>query len=129
MPWRLDPRGTVFADTSGLFALAVQRDQHFAAANELQQSFIAAETQLLTRVGTREANALLAALDSSRTIVVRADESDESRARAIIRQFSGHGYSLTDAISFAVMERLGIDRAFTFDHHFALYGITVPTET
>jgi uncharacterized protein len=143
MPWRLDPRGTVFADASGLFALAVRRDQRFAAANELHQSFIAADTQLLTtnfvvaelhalmltRVGSHVANMLLTAIDSSRTIVVRADESDESRARVIIRQFGGHGHSLTDAISFAVMERLEIDRAFTFDHHFALYGVTVPVQT
>ena len=32
---------------------------------------------------------------------------------------------MTDAISFAVMERLHITRAFTFDRHFAQYGFTV----
>jgi len=33
--------------------------------------------------------------------------------------------SLTDAASFAVMERLRLPAAFTFDRHFAQYGFTV----
>jgi predicted nucleic acid-binding protein len=32
---------------------------------------------------------------------------------------------LTDAISFAVMERLRIPQAFTFDHNFAQFGWNV----
>jgi predicted nucleic acid-binding protein len=32
---------------------------------------------------------------------------------------------MTDAISFAVMERLHITRVFAFDRHFAQYGFTV----
>jgi predicted nucleic acid-binding protein len=142
MPWLFDPLGTVFADTSGLFALAVRRDQRFAAAQELQRVFIAEGTQLLTtnfvlaelhalmltRVGATEANELLAAIDQSRTLIVRADESDESRARDIIRRFGDHGYSLTDAISFAVMDRLNLRRAFTSDEHFVRYGMIIPIE-
>jgi predicted nucleic acid-binding protein len=31
-------------------------------------------------------------------------------------------YSYVDATSFAVMERLGIETAFTFDRHFEQYG-------
>lgn len=142
MPWRLDSSGTVFADTSGLYALAVRRDQRYEAAQELQRAFIASGTQLLTtnfvlaelhalmltRVGAMEANQLLAAIDQSRTLFIRADEGDESRARAVIQRYGDHGYSLTDAISFAVMDRLGLRRAFTFADHFARYGITIPVE-
>jgi len=79
MPWQFDSSGTIFADTSGLFALAVRRDQRHEAAQELQRAFIAAQTQLLTtnfvlaelhalmltRVGATEANELLAAIDQS----------------------------------------------------------------
>jgi predicted nucleic acid-binding protein len=125
MPWQFDPSGIVFADTSGLFALAVERDQRATAAQELQRAFIAAQTQLittnfvvaeihalmLTRVGASAANSLLATMDESRTLIVRADEEDELRARVIIRQYGDHGYSLTDAISFAVMDRLGRPRS------------------
>ena len=142
MVWRLDPIGTLFADTSGVFALAVQRDQHHHAAQELQRAFVQANTRLvttnfvvaelhalmLTRVGPNEANALLVALDQSRTLIIRAEAADEFRARSIVRQYGDHGYSLTDAISFAVMDRLHINRAFTFDQHFTRYGITIPSE-
>jgi predicted nucleic acid-binding protein len=34
---------------------------------------------------------------------------------------------LTDASSFAIMDRLGITRAFTFDANFSQYGLTVLT--
>jgi predicted nucleic acid-binding protein len=35
---------------------------------------------------------------------------------------------MCDAVSFAVMERLGISAAFTFDAHFAQYGWSVLDE-
>ena len=142
MAWRLDASGTIFADTSGLFALAVRGDQHFRAAQELQRTFIVARTQLLTtnfvlaelhalmlsRVGIPEGNQLLDSIERSRTLIERASVVDEERARDIIRKYADHGYSLTDAISFAMMDRLGIRRAFTFDEHFARYGVTIPVE-
>ena len=46
-------------------------------------------------------------------------------ARTILRQYSDKGFSLLDATSFAVMERLGIDTALSFDKHFAQYRWTV----
>ena len=40
-------------------------------------------------------------------------------------KYQDKDFSLTDAISFAVMERLQITQAFTFDRHFAQYGFTL----
>jgi predicted nucleic acid-binding protein len=51
--------------------------------------------------------------------------ADVERAKAIIYQYDDRDFSLTDATSFAVMERLRIPTAFTFDRHFAQYGFTV----
>jgi len=34
-------------------------------------------------------------------------------------------YTLMDATSFVVMERLGITTAFAFDHHFRQYGFVI----
>ena len=59
--------------------------------------------------------------------MIRSRASDEERAREIIYQYDDKDFSMTDAISFAVMERLRIARAFTFDRHFAQYGFTVLT--
>jgi predicted nucleic acid-binding protein len=63
--------------------------------------------------------------DRDRTVIVRVSASDERRARQIIALHGDKDYSLTDATSFAVMERLRIGAAFPFDSHFAHYGFTV----
>jgi len=83
---------------------------------------------MLTRVGATEANELLTTIDESRTAIIRADEEDEAHARDIICRHGSHDNSLTDAISLAVMDRLGLRRAFTFDDHFSRHGPTIPVE-
>ena len=57
--------------------------------------------------------------------MVRVAEIDEERAREIIVSHDDKDYAFTDATSFAVMERLGITTAFTFDRHFAQFGFAV----
>jgi uncharacterized protein len=47
---------------------------------------------------------------------------DERRAVEIIRRYHDKDLSLTDATSFAVMERLRIGWAFSFDRDFNQYG-------
>ena len=43
-------------------------------------------------------------------------------AREIVFGYSDKDFSLTDATSFAVMERLRIPQAFTLDQNFAQFG-------
>ena len=91
-------------------------------------NFILAETHalLLTKVNRDVAARVLFEIDNSQmTTIVRVSASDEARAREIIRQYQDKNFSLTDATSFAVMERLGITQAFTFDGNFSQYGLTV----
>jgi predicted nucleic acid-binding protein len=45
--------------------------------------------------------------------------------RAIIYNYTDKEWSLADAISFAVMQRLRIDIAFSFDSDFRQYGFVV----
>ena len=64
-------------------------------------------------------------IDRSAATIVRVKWADEQRAREIIFSQTDKNYTLTDATSFAVMERFGIGSAFTFDRHFAQYGFAV----
>ena len=77
---------------------------------------------LVSRLGGRLAMRHLFAIDEGSTVTVRVERDDERRGRAILTQYDDKDFSLTDATSFAVMERLGITTAFTFDRHFAQYG-------
>ena len=65
---------------------------------------------------------VLQAIITGSTNVIRAEEADERRARAIIEQFQDKEFSYCDAVSFAVMERLDIREAIAFDDHFRQYG-------
>ena len=60
----------------------------------------------------------------SRSIAVAKSvlPEEEERAREIIGRHSDKDWSLCDAISFAVLDRRRIRRAFTFDRHFLQYG-------
>jgi predicted nucleic acid-binding protein len=47
---------------------------------------------------------------------------DEQSAIAILREHQDKMYSLCDALSFVIMERLDITEAIAFDRHFREYG-------
>jgi predicted nucleic acid-binding protein len=46
----------------------------------------------------------------------------EAEAEAILRRYSDQGFSLTDAVSFALLRRRGLSAAFAFDAHFVTAG-------
>jgi predicted nucleic acid-binding protein len=50
------------------------------------------------------------------------DENLFRRGWTYLQQHRDKDYSLTDCISFIVMEELGLKRALTFDQHFAQAG-------
>jgi predicted nucleic acid-binding protein len=52
----------------------------------------------------------------------RVRPDDELNAIALLRAHTDKTYSLCDALSFVVMERLGIPEAIAFDRHFREYG-------
>jgi len=79
---------------------------------------------LLNRVrqGRRKALAFLDALAQSEVKVERCTEQDERAAIALIRAHKDKSYSLCDALSFVVMERLGVGEAISYDADFRSYG-------
>lgn len=53
----------------------------------------------------------------------RVGEADFAAAFATFAQFRDKGWSFTDCTSYVLMQRLGIREAFSFDRHFAQFGI------
>lgn len=131
----------LLVDSSAYFALLDRDDSYHSQTLAIQSrliverwrlfttSFVLAETHalLLNRLGQHIATAFLRDLEQGTTTLVWVTRADVQRAKAIIYQYDDKDFSLTDATSFAVMERLRISYAFTFDHHFAQYGLTVLT--
>ena len=96
-----------FATAATALAGSFRRDQYrFFTTN-----FVLAELHalLLSRVNRQIALATLTLIDTSGiTTIVRVRQRDELRAREIVARFDDKDFSLVDAISFSVMERLGI---------------------
>jgi predicted nucleic acid-binding protein len=61
-------------------------------------------------------------LGKLRLQVERTTAEDERRAVQIVLKYRDKDFSLVDASSFALMERLGLRRAIAFDPHFRQYG-------
>jgi predicted nucleic acid-binding protein len=83
---------------------------------------------VLAAAGREAARQFLSDLAHSSTRLARVTGDDEVLARNIVFRFQDKDYSLCDAASFAVMERLGITIAFTYDDHFRQYGFSTPLD-
>lgn len=128
-------RRRIFVDTSAYYAATDEYDQqHELAALTLRQlvadryefvtsNFVLAELHalIIARIGRSVAyDTLVDLLASERVIDVT--EHEHLRAMEILRQYADKSFTLTDAYSFAVMERFEILSAFTFDRHFEQFG-------
>lgn len=82
---------------------------------------------ITNRRRARRATEALLDIEAGETLVVRVNEEDEPPARRISRRYADKGFSLLDATSSAVMERLNLPTALSFDRRFAQYGLTVLT--
>jgi predicted nucleic acid-binding protein len=132
---------SVFVDTSAHYALIDRHDANHPGAATIGRrlaatrarlyttNFVLAETHalLLTRLGRAAALDFLERMELSHFSIVRVSPGDERAARDILRRYDDKDFSLTDATSFAVMQRLGISAAVSFDRHFAQYGLTILT--
>ncbi|MGH2458705.1 MAG: type II toxin-antitoxin system VapC family toxin [Chloroflexota bacterium] len=133
------PAHRVLVDSSAYFALLDRRDQRHAEARAIQEqlirqgsrlfttSFVLAETHalLLARLSQAIATAFLREMERRPMTLIWVTPADVTRAREIIYRYDDKDFSLTDATSFAVMERVQVAYAFTFDHHFTQYGLAV----
>lgn len=128
----------IFVDSGGFFALLVREDRFherarilFQRANSERQHLVTTnavviETYalLLTRTynGRQNVIAFLDMIASDAYQIERICATDEDAAIRLVRSHQDKSYSLCDALSFMVMERLGIHEAIAFDRHFHEYG-------
>jgi predicted nucleic acid-binding protein len=121
-------------DTSAVYALMDRDDANHRKALTILRSlprhgltpvlsnFIVAESYalLLSRLGSQIAREwLLKQIWPIEPITA----VDERKTREIIQRYEDKTFSYTDATSFALMERLGLEHAFAFDVHFRQYGL------
>lgn len=124
----------IFLDTSAIYAHLDRSDQNHERARALfagglphpvTTNFVFDELITLTlhRLGYEVARRAGMSLRSGALVdVIRVTDTDEHRAWEFFLRHGAAGASYTDCVSFAVMQRLGADTAFSFDTHFAEAG-------
>ena len=61
---------------------------------------------------------LFASRATTRIDIIGVTARDLLRGHRIAREWADQDFSIVECTSFAIMERLGIERAFAFDAHF-----------
>lgn len=122
---------TLFVDTSLWYAAADSDDVDNGRAKEIlsggerlvTSDHVLAETWILLRwrVHREAAEAFWSGLRSGGASVEVVGEADLEAAWTIGHDFPDQDFSLVDRTSFAVMGRLGLSRAASFDDDFAVY--------
>lgn len=132
----------VFLDTSGLFAVFHRDDLRHPAASQIWEDLLRSDAPLhtcnyiLVELGTLLQRRLgIGAVDALGTHVLPwvnvlwTDEALHGQAVAGLLAARRRDLSLVDCASFAAMRRLGLQRVFAFDEHFAEQGFAVLPES
>ncbi len=128
----------LFVDTSGFFALLVQRDSHHQAARRVLRRAAADKRRLVTTdYVLDETTTLLKARGEGRLAselfdrvfqstacrVIWTDEDRFVQVREFFLKHLDQAWSFTDCVSFCVMKELRITEALTSDQHFEQAGL------
>jgi hypothetical protein len=132
----------IFVDTSAWIALVDKDDSHHKEAassypsllknhrNLITSNFVIAETYIiiLNELGHKLAIDFLEKLKASpRILKIYSNEDIEAEAEPILAKYSDQDFSYTDAVSFVIMKRQKIRKAFSFDKHFVIAGfVNIP---
>ena len=128
----------IFIDTGAFVARYLARDAHHEKATaiwkELAGKPLATSNHVVDETLTllaRRAGYSFAAgraeniYDSTALEILYSTREDELEAIQLFRKYADQEVSFTDCISWVLMARLGIRRAFTFDRHFLLAGVEI----
>jgi uncharacterized protein len=123
----------IFVDTGAWYAASVPTDADHAAARAFIASnaepFVTSDyvyNELLTLFRARghmdRASQWVEQVRAHQCEIVRLTPDDLERATDIFFRFADKAWSFTDCTCLAAMQRLGIQRAFSFDDHFRQFG-------
>ena len=130
----------VFVDTGYLIALELANDRNHQVAARHWQRTVASLPPLVTTsyvldevvtffnsrgYHTKAVQVGNNLLRSPSMQLIHVDEALFYEGWTYFQQRSDKQYSLTDCISFVVMQKFGISTAFAFDKHFAQAGFTI----
>lgn len=128
---------TVFMDTGYVLALELSNDQNHRAASKHWRSLRKRMPPLVTtayvfdevvtyfnsrRYHAKAVEVGKRLLTSPSVRLVQVDEGLFREGWQYFQQYQDKDYSLTDCISFVVMQRLKIETAFAFDQYFVQAG-------
>lgn len=123
----------IFLDASFWIAMRNDHDANFllakAIARRLVERRLILTTTLLVAAEThayfsRSRRRFVILDDSEDASFIRMEgvgPEDRSSGTRLLRDYQDKEFSLCDAVSFAVMERLGMRKALSFDRHFKQY--------
>lgn len=121
----------MFVDTSAFYAMLDRDDRHHARVGTVMSGgeklvtsdHVLVESWRLARdnLGQSVAERFWAGIRGGLASVETVLPGDLDVAWRIGEVFSDQDFSIVDRTSFAVMERLGVDRVATFDDHFSIY--------
>jgi predicted nucleic acid-binding protein len=127
--------GHVFLDASFWIAYRDERqDVHAQARRTLSEIFrrrlhfvttlpVLCEIQAHFARSEKKKEGILRDFDANPLVQIEATtHADQQEAFELLRQHADKSYSLCDAISFVVMQRLGMKQALSFDNHFRQFG-------
>jgi predicted nucleic acid-binding protein len=122
---------SLFVDTSAWYAAADSADKSNARAREVLSAgdslvttdhvLVETWTLLRWRIHRKAAESFWRGLRSGAAVLEVVGPADLQAAWTIGRDFLDQDFSLVDRTSFAVMERLGLERVASFDDDFAVY--------
>lgn len=132
----------LFVDTGAWLAVIDPRDQYHQPASAFYRQVLPAHRPLITTnlvvaetyvnlrrsLGHTTAVGFLDTIERSPRIECVWPGPDlEDRARQILRRYADQDFSYVDAVSFVLMQEMGITEASAFDRHFATAGfVCVP---
>ena len=121
----------LFVDTSAWYAAADTGDRSNARAKEILSAgeklittdHVLVESWVLLRhrLGPKAADRFWEGLRGGVAVVEQVVGGDLEAAWSIRREFHDQDFSIVDCTSFAVMQRLGLQRVASFDDHFAVF--------